>query len=149
MTTGITDEATIKAILENSKTIAVVGWSDKEDRPSHEVAKYLVRHGYDVIGVNPRLAGKQGPGIDPVYGFCEEIPRPVDLVDVFRRPQFTPLAAEHAVAAGAKVLWLQLGISNDEAGAIAEAAGLQFAQNRCTKIDHMRLIRGIPLPTTW
>ena len=135
----------IRAILENSKTIAVVGWSDKEDRPSHDVAVYLAKQGYRVIPVNPRLEGKAWQG-ERIYGCVTDIPEQIDLIDVFRRADFTPDHARKAVEAGAGVFWLQLGIINDTAGEIALKGGLQFVQNRCTKVEHMRLIRGFPFP---
>jgi uncharacterized protein len=141
----LTDEA-LKEILTSSKTIAVVGWSDKEERPSNEVAHYLRKQGYHVLPVNPRLAGKDWDG-QPIYESLLDVPEPIDLVDVFRRPIFTPAVVEDAIAAGAKVVWMQLGVINDEAERLALKAGLTFVQNRCTQIDHLRLVRGIPLPS--
>ena len=136
----------LKQILEETETIAVVGWSDKEERPSHETARYLRKQGYRVIPVNPRLAGKDWDG-QPIYDCVTDIPEPIDLVDVFRRAEYTPHHARNAVDAGAKVFWLQLGIRNDEARRIAEAGGLIFVEDRCTHIEHMRLIRGYPMPS--
>ncbi len=135
----------VRSILETTQTIAVVGWSDKEDRPSHDVAAYLAKQGYRVIPVNPRLEGREWMG-EQIYGCVTDIPVHIDLIDVFRRPDFTPHHARKAVEAEAGVLWLQLGIVNDEAGKIALDGGLGFVQNRCTKIEHMRLIRGYPFP---
>ncbi len=138
-------DAEIRRLLEDARTIAVVGWSDQEDRPSNETAVYLRKQGYRVIPVNPRLAGKSFDG-ERVYGCVTEVPEAVDLVDVFRRAEFTPDHAAKAVEAGAKAFWLQVGIKNDEAGAIAQAGGLVFIQNRCTHLEHLRLIKGYPFP---
>lgn len=141
-----TDEQ-LKQILEESETIAVVGWSDNDERPSHETAIYLRKQGYKVIPVNPRLAGTDWDG-QMIYDCVTDIPEPVDLVDVFRRAEFTPHHARRAVEAKAKVFWLQLGIVNDEAGRIATEGGLTFVQDRCTHIEHLRLIRGFPMPSS-
>lgn len=135
----------ITSLLEQSKTIAIVGWSDRENRPSHETGAYLRKQGYRVIPVNPRLAGKSFDG-ETVYECVTDIPDEIDLVDVFRRSEFTPHHATKAVEAGAKAFWLQLGIWNDEAGEIARSGGLVFVQNRCTHMEHLRLIRGYPFP---
>jgi predicted CoA-binding protein len=144
--TATASDAQLRQILQDAQTIAVVGWSDKEDRPSHETANYLRKQGYHVIPVNPRLAGKTW-GDQPIYACVTDIPEPVDLVDVFRRPEFTPHHAHKAVEAGAKVFWLQLGIVNDEAGRIAAEGGMTFVQDRCTHIEHLRLIRGFAIPS--
>jgi uncharacterized protein len=140
---SIPSEETIKQILEEARTIAVIGWSDREERPSHGVAGYLHRRGYDVALVNPRLAGKPGPWGEQVYAEVGDIARKVNIVDLFRRAGATPMHAEQAVAVGADVLWLQLGIINDEAGEIARAGGLTFIQDRCIQIEHLRLIRHV------
>lgn len=148
MTTPIdnpTDDA-LRELLQSVHTIAVVGWSDKEDRPSHETANYLRRQGYHVIPVNPRLAGKTWHD-QPIYGCVTEVPEHVDLVDVFRRANLTPFHAAKAVEAGAGAFWLQLGIRNDEAGRIATEGGLTFVQDRCTHLEHLRLIKGYAFPT--
>src|SRR5680860_443173 len=139
-------DAQLKQLLEETETIAVVGWSDKEDRPSHGTALYLRKQGYRVIPVNPRLAGRRW-GRQPIYGNVLDIPREVDLVDVFRRAEFTPAHARDAVQAGAKVLWLQLGIVNAETRRTAEAGGLRYVEDKCTHIEHLRLIRNIAMPT--
>ena len=124
---------TPQEILGQAKTIAVVGASPKPWRPSHDVMRYLLEQGYDVIPVNPR--GDEVLGI-PCAPTLAEVGRPVDLVDVFRRPEFTPGIAREAVYAGAKALWLQMGIVSDEARAIAEAGGLDYVENACTKVVH-------------
>ncbi|MCY0865098.1 MAG: CoA-binding protein, partial [Sulfobacillus sp.] len=118
-----------------SRTIAVVGLSPKNDRPSYRVAEYLKDHGYRIFPVHPTADEILG---EPVYRRVEDIPEPIDIVDVFRKSEDTPPVAEAAVRAKAKVLWLQLGIENDVAASIAETAGLQVVQNRCLKIEHER-----------
>ncbi len=127
-------------ILRDAKTIALVGASPKPDRPSHRVMRYLLAQGYDVIPVRPE-------GCDEVLGVpcarsVAEIDRHVDLVDVFRRAEFTPDVARDAVAAGAGALWLQLGIVSDESRRIAGEAGLEYVEDECTAIVHRELIRG-------
>ncbi|MGH2559036.1 MAG: CoA-binding protein [Thermomicrobiales bacterium] len=122
----------------------MVGLSADEMRPSAFAAIYMLSEGYDVIPVNPRYAGQTIFG-QPVYASLSAIPRPVEIVDVFRRPAETPAVAEEAVTIGAKALWLQLGVINDEAGRIARAAGLEFVQDRCVKIEHARFFGGLNL----
>ena len=133
----MSDDA-IRRILEATRTIAVVGLSSKPDRPSHDVAAYLQRAGYRIVPVNPRETEVLG---EPAYATLRDIPAdlPIDLVDVFRRAEETPEVAREAVAIGARTLWLQLGIANDEARAIAEDAGLTVIMDRCLKVDHRRL----------
>jgi predicted CoA-binding protein len=131
-------------ILTEHRTIAMVGLSPDPMRPSHFAAIYMLAEGYDVIPVNPKLAGQTILG-QMVYASLADIPRPVEIVDVFRKPEVAPAIAEEAIAIGAKVLWLQLGVVNDEAGAIARAAGLDFVQNRCVKIEHARFFGGLNL----
>jgi uncharacterized protein len=121
-------------ILREARTIAVVGASPKPDRPSHGVMRYLLEQGYEVIPVRPR-------DCDEVLGVAcvatlAEIPGPVDLVDVFRRPEYTPEIARDAVAIGAGALWLQSGIVSGEARAIAEMAGIDYVEDACTKVVH-------------
>ena len=131
-------------ILTNSKTIAMVGLSDDPYRPSHFAAIYMQSWGYDVIPVNPRLAGQTILG-QPVYANLADIARPVDIVDVFRKAEDTPPIADEAIAIGAKVFWLQLGIVNEEAARRARAAGLDVVMNRCVKIEHARFFGGLNL----
>jgi uncharacterized protein len=121
-------------ILAGARTIAVVGASPKPHRPSHGVMRYLLEQDYDVIPVRPA-------GCDAVLGIpcartLAEIDRPIDLVDVFRRPDACPDVAREAVAAGACAIWLQLGIVSAEARRIAEEAGLDYVEDQCTKIVH-------------
>ena len=123
-------------ILASARTIAVVGASPKPDRPSHGVMRYLLEQGYLCIPVRPR-------GCDEVLGVpcarsLTEIEEPIDLVDVFRRPDACADVAREAAAAGAKALWLQLGIVSIEARRIAGAAGLDYVEDECTKIVHAR-----------
>jgi uncharacterized protein len=123
-------------ILADARTIAVVGASPKPDRPSHGVMRYLLEHGYRCIPVRPR-------GCDEVLGVpcvrsLTEIEEPIDLVDVFRRPEACPEVAREAVAAGARSLWLQLGIVSPEARRIADAAGIDYVEDECTKMVHAR-----------
>ncbi len=123
----------IQSILENSRTIAVVGLSPNPDRPSYRVASYMQSQGYRIIPVHPQAETILG---EKVYARLEDIPEPVDIVDVFRKSEDTPPVAEAAVRIGAKCLWLQLGITNEVAEAIASTGGLDFVQNRCIKIEH-------------
>ena len=133
----MSDDA-IRRILDGTRTIAVVGLSSKPDRPSHDVAAYLQRAGYRIVPVNPRETEVLG---EPAYATLRDIPAdlPIDVVDVFRRAEETPEVARDAVAIGARTLWLQLGIANDEARAIAEEGGLTVIMDRCLKVDHRRL----------
>ncbi len=131
------DNAQMKIMLANAKTIAVVGLSDKPDRASYGVAQYLQRAGYKIIPVNPQL---KGPvlGEQPVASL-HDITEPIDIVDIFRRSEDVPPVVADAIAVGAKAVWLQLGIVNAEAEAAAEAAGLEVVQDKCLKVEHARL----------
>jgi O-acetylhomoserine (thiol)-lyase len=131
-------DAQIRGILQRVRSIAVVGASANWNRPSYFVMKYLQAKGYRVIPVNPGLAGQTLLG-ETVYGSLREIPDPVDLVDVFRAVDAVPGVVEDAIAIGAKVVWMQLGIRHDAAAARAEAAGIEVIMNRCTKIEYGRL----------
>jgi uncharacterized protein len=123
-------------ILAETKTIALVGASPRPERPSNSVMRYLLDQGYQVIPVRPHRTEILGiPCVDSVT----DIEEPVDLVDVFRRAEFCPEVAEQAAAAGAKALWLQLGIVSPEARAIAEGAGMDYVENACTAIVHRLL----------
>ena len=136
----LNDEA-IAELLTNARTIAMVGASDRPDRPSWGVMKYLQQQGYRVIPVNPQIAGMMVHG-ERVHADLSEIQEPIDLVDIFRRPQAAGEAVDEAIAAGAKAVWLQLGVINEEAAARAEAAGLKVVMDRCPKIEIPRL--GVP-----
>jgi O-acetylhomoserine (thiol)-lyase len=131
-------DAKIRGILQRVKTIAMVGASANWNRPSYFVMKYLQAKGYRVIPVNPGLAGKQLQG-ELVYASLRDIPAPVDMVDMFRSADAAPGIVADAIAIGAKVLWMQLGIRNDAAADAAEAAGLEVIMNRCPKIEFGRL----------
>src|SRR4029450_8204024 len=124
-------------LLRGVRVIAVVGLSPNPERPSNQVAWYLHHQGYRLYGVNPRCDGPVF-GV-PVVADLADVPERVDLVDVFRRPEYTPDVARAAVAAGARALWLQLGIRSTEAERIARDAGLVFVQDRCLKVEHARL----------
>ncbi|WP_088287388.1 CoA-binding protein [Ideonella sp. A 288] len=134
------DIASLRRILRSCKTIAVVGLSAEWHRPSHFAAKYLQHHGYRIIPVNPRY--KEILGV-PCVARLEDIDGPVDMVDVFRKPDDVPPIAASAVAIGAKCLWQQLGVMNAEADAMARAAGLDSVMDRCVKIEHARLFGGL------
>lgn len=134
-------DAEIKRLLERHRRVAVVGLSDKPNRPSHGVAAYLQRVGYDVTPVNPTI--QQALGVAAVPS-VKDVPAPVEIVDVFRRPDDVPPVVDDAIAAGAKVLWLQQGIVNEPAAARARAAGMTVVQDRCIMVEHRRLIGGEP-----
>ena len=131
------DIPTLRRILAVTRTIAIVGLSQKSYRPSQVVAKYLIDHGYRVIPVNPAYTQILG---ETCYPSLRDVPEPIDVVDCFRRAEhMSPLAAD-AIAIGAKVLWLQLGVVNVEAAQQAAAAGLEVISDRCMKIEHARLL---------
>ena len=123
-------EQRIEAILSGSKTVAVVGISDKPDRPSHVVAKYLQERGYRVIPVNPLLTEVLG---EKAYKSLSEIPGRVDLVDVFRKSADVPPIAEEAVRIGARFFWMQEGVESDRACEILDRAGIPWVMDRCVK----------------
>jgi predicted CoA-binding protein len=131
-------------ILTENHAIAIVGLSADPMRPSHFAAIYMQSEGYDIIPVNPRYVGQTILG-QQVYATLEEIPRPVDIVDVFRRAEEIPAIAHSAVGIGAKVLWMQLGVINDDAALIAREAGLEVVMDRCVKIEHARFFGGLNL----
>ena len=124
-------------ILKSVKTIAMVGASADRTKFSYGVLRVLHETGYDMIPVNPTLAGQEIRGL-PVYPSLASIDRPVDMVEVFRRPEDLPDIAREAVEIGAKVLWGQIGVRNDEAARIAEDAGMKVVMNRCPKIELFR-----------
>lgn len=134
--------ASLRRILRDCRTVAIVGLSAEWHRPSFFVAKYLQQHGYRIIPVNPRYAGQQILG-ETVYANLSDIREPVDMVDVFRRSADVPPIARDAVAIGAKCLWQQIGVASREADEIARHAGLDSVLDRCTKIEHARLFGGL------
>jgi hypothetical protein len=130
----------IRGILNTVKTIAVVGISPKDNRPSYFAFKYLLERGYRMIPVNPGFAGREILG-QKVYGRLAEIPEPADMVDIFRAPAYAPGIVEEALALrpAPRVIWMQLGIRDDAAAALAEQNGLKVVMNRCPKIEYGRL----------
>ena len=134
----ITSDADIAALLAGTRTIALVGASDRPDRPSYGVMKFLQQHGYRVIPVNPQITGEHVHG-EYVWRDLSQIGEPIDLVDIFRRSEAAGEAVDQAIAAGASAVWMQLGVINDAAAARAEAAGLKVVMNRCPAIDIPRL----------
>ena len=127
----------IKEILSKNKTIAMIGVSKDYSKPSTIVMKYLQKYGYKVIPVNPRAKGEKILG-EEVFGKLDEIKTQVDIVDVFRPSKEAVEIAKDAVKVGAKVLWLQLGISNDEAKEIVETNNIKYIENRCTKMEYQK-----------
>lgn len=137
----INDDIGLKRILTETRTIAMVGLSANPQRPSHEVAEFLMARGYTVIPVNPGCTEVLG---QKCYPSLRDIPGPVDMVDVFRNPDDVLPIAEDAIAIGARTLWLQLGVINAAAAAKAEQAGLQVVMDHCPKIEFGRLCAGTP-----
>lgn len=135
-----TDTDTIKRILTEYKTIAVVGLSPKWNRPSHFAAKYMKEHGYKIIPVNPGYEEILG---EKCYKSLLDIPEPVDIVDIFRRSRDVPPIVEDAIAIGAKVVWMQLTVVNEEAAQRARDSGLEVVMDRCVKIEYGRIFGGI------
>ena len=131
-------DAYIRGILTTYKTIAMVGASPNPIRPSYFAMKYLMEKGFRVIPVNPGHAGKTLLG-ELIYGELTDIKEPVEIVDIFRNSKAALAITEDAVAIGAKVVWMQLGVRNDEAARLAEEAGLEVVMNRCPKIEYGRL----------
>ena len=133
-------DAYIRGILNTVKTIAMVGISPKDNRPSYFAFKYLLERGYNMIPVNPGQAGNEILG-RKVYARLADVPEPIDMVDVFRAAQYAPQIVAEALALKPRpqVIWMQLGVRNDEAAATAEAAGLKVVMNRCPKIEYGRL----------
>ena len=132
--------AELRRILKNNHTIAVVGLSADWYRPSYFAAKYMQEHGFRIIPVNPKYDEILG---EKCYPNLKAIPEAVDIVDVFRKPDDCVPIAEDAVAIGAKVLWLQLGVVNEEAARVAQAGGLEVVMDRCVKIEYARLFGGL------
>ena len=134
------DISTLRRILRDCRTIAIVGLSAEWHRPSFFVAKYLQQHGYRIIPVNPRYAEVLG---ERCYPSLAAIEGPVDMVDVFRRTEDVLPIAQQAVAIGARCLWQQIGVVNREAADLAHTAGLDTVMDRCVKIEHARLFGGL------
>jgi uncharacterized protein len=134
------DVETLRRILKTNHTIAVVGLSAQWFRPSFFAAKYLQEHGYRVIPVNPAYSEILG---EKCYPSVRDVPEKIDVVDVFRKPADVPPIAEDAIAVGAKVLWLQIGVIDEASAARAREAGLDVVMDRCMKIEHARLFGGL------
>ena len=132
-----TDEE-IADLLKNARTIAMIGASDRPERPSYGVMKFLQDHGYRVIPVNPQITGEHVHG-EFVWRELAQIGVPIDIVDIFRRPEAAGEAVDQAIFSGAKAVWMQIGVINLEAAARAEAAGLKVVMDRCPKIEIPRL----------
>jgi predicted CoA-binding protein len=125
----------IQSILKETRTIAVVGLSNKPDRDSYRVAAYMQQQGYRILPVNPAVEEVLG---EKAYASLEEIPEPIDLVNVFRRPEHVPPLIDSAIAIAARGIWLQLGIVSNASLAKARQAGLRTVQNRCLMVEHRR-----------
>ena len=134
----LTRDEDIARLLRNARTIAVVGASDRPDRPSYGVMKFLQSWGYRVLPVNPQITGEHVLG-EFVWRELAEIGVPIDIVDIFRRPEAAAEAVEQAIFVGAKAVWMQLGVINHDAAARAEAAGLEVVMDRCPHIEIPRL----------
>ena len=137
----LTTDEDIATLLRDARVIAMIGASDRPDRPSYGVMRTLQDHGYRVFPVNPQITGEHVHG-EYVFHDLAQIGVPIDIVDIFRRPQAAGEAVDEAIATGAKAVWLQLGVINEEAAARAEAAGLKVVMDRCPAIDIPRL--GVP-----
>jgi predicted CoA-binding protein len=131
------DDALLQRILSNMQRIAVVGISDKEDRASHGIAKFLIEKGYEVLPVNPRLDTVLGL---TVYPDLKAVPGRIDVVDIFRRSEAVPPIVEEAIAVGAKTIWMQQGVVHEEAARQARAAGLDVVMDRCIYQEWLRLL---------
>ncbi|MCL0057628.1 CoA-binding protein [Dehalococcoidales bacterium] len=123
-------------ILDSSQVIAVVGLSPKPDRPSYQVASYLKENGYKIIPVNPKAREILG---EPSYPDLGSVPEPVDVVSIFRRPEEVPAIVEEAIKIGAKAVWMQEGVINEEAASQAKEAGLLVVMNRCMLKEHQKM----------
>lgn len=133
------EDRQLRVLLGDARTIAVVGLSSNPDRPSHEVAEYLQRRGYRIVPVNPFETEVLG---ERAYPSLLDVPVPVDVVNVFRRPEHTPEVARQAVSIGARLLWLQVGVVNDEAYRIATDGGLEVVMGVCIRTESGRLGAG-------
>ena len=133
----LTTDAEIDALLAEAKTIAIIGASDRPDRASYGVMKFVQDRSYRTLPVNPRITGEHVHG-EFVWRELAQIGEPIDIVDIFRKSADVGPAVDEAIAAGAKAVWMQLGIANAEAAAKAEAAGLKVVENKCLKIELAR-----------
>jgi uncharacterized protein len=135
---ALTQDSQIRSLLEGTRTIALVGASPKPERASHGVMAFLLSQGYHVIPVNPALAGDEILG-QKVVERLADIAEPIDLVDIFRNSEAAGEVVDDAIAAGARAVWMQLGVVNEAAAARAESGGLQVVMDRCPKIEIGRL----------
>jgi predicted CoA-binding protein len=140
----LTSNEDIAELLTNARTVAMVGASDRPNRPSYGVMRILQDHGYRVLPVNPQITGEHVHG-EFVWRDLSQIGFPIDIVDIFRRSEFAGESVDQAILAGAKAVWMQLGVIDEEAAARAEAAGLKVVMNRCPALELRRL--GIPKVT--
>jgi predicted CoA-binding protein len=127
----------VRSILKESRRIAVVGHSDDPSRDSHRVGRYLAAHGYEVFAVNPNA--RSTPSLR-FYPDLASVPPPIDVVDIFRKPEFIPDIVDQAIRAGARVVWMQLGLAHNAAAEKARAAGVRVVMNRCIMRDHAALL---------
>ena len=134
----LTESRDIAHLLQNIRTLAMVGASDRPDRPSNGVMKFLQGHGYRVIPVNPMITGEHIHG-EYVWRELDQIGEPIDMVDIFRKSSEVGPIVDQAIAIGAKAVWMQLGVTDNEAAARAEAAGLKVVMDHCPKIEILRL----------
>lgn len=138
---SLTADADIRALLAEARTIALIGISDRPDRASNHVMKAMQNHGYRVLPVNPLITGEHIHG-EFVWRDISQLGDPIDIVDIFRKSSEAGVAVDQAIAAGAKAVWLQLGVIDDDAARRAEAAGLRVVMDRCIKVELERL--GVP-----
>jgi len=131
------DLTVIERLVREARTVAVVGLSPDPGRPSHGVARYLRRSGLRILPVNPNLTTWEGL---PAYASLADVPEPVDIVDVFRRPEHVPAIARDAVAVGAGALWLQLGVLSPEGASLAAEGGLDVVMDRCLAVEHREVV---------
>ncbi len=134
----LTRDEDIRALLTEARTIALIGASDRPTRPSYGVMAFLQRHGYRVIPVNPQITGEHVHG-EFVFRDLHQLGDPIDIVDIFRRPEAAGQAVDEAIAVGARAVWMQIGVVNHDAASRAEAAGLKVVMDRCPAIDIPRL----------
>jgi uncharacterized protein len=134
----LTEAADISDLLKSVRTIALVGASDRPDRPSNSVMKFLQEHGYRVIPVNPLITGEHVHG-EYVWRELGQIGEPIDMVDIFRRSSEVGPVVDQAIAIGARAVWMQIGVINENAARQAEAAGLKVVMDRCPKVEILKL----------
>ena len=132
----MTDDA-VRQLLTECKTIAVVGLSDKPSRPSYGVSEYVQRQGYHIIPVNPQVTEVLG---EKVYATLQDVPEPIEIVNVFRRSEAVPEIVDQAIAIGAKAIWMQVAVIHEEAAQKAREAGLQVIMDKCLLVEHSRLL---------